>query len=141
MFACAAILSYLLFFKETFRKERSYAYQAALTRANLKKANQAFEKDAGEPQTTDDIASDNIPSLPNAEAGREIIAARTVKKRTPLDGEQFEPPKIERDEVKLTLADMNILGAAWYIIRQRTNAVTLIATSTSSVILVTAIFS
>jgi hypothetical protein len=146
IFAGLAILSYLLFFTETFRKERSYAYQAALARAraektrrNLKETNQMIEKDAGETQATDEVASVDVPPLHDDKADGKNMAARTVDNKTPPDTWQLEPSKIERDDVKLTLADVNILGAAWYIIRQRTNAVTLIATSTFSV-LVTALF-
>lgn len=71
-----AILSFFLLFKETFRKERSHAYQAALKRIgseniprNLKKPNQAIEKDAREIQAAGEAALDGAPVLADAEAG------------------------------------------------------------------------
>lgn len=101
-----------------------------------------MENDMRDVQVTGKVTSDVAPALCGVGRGEKITAAPKDSQEPPDNRQaiEFEPSKVEKDEVKLTLADVNILGAAWYIIRQRANAVTLIATGTVSVILVTAMF-
>lgn len=102
-----AIASYLLFFRETFRKERSFAYQGALRRVTAEQARKYLKK---ADKALKDHNASNVSS----------------KEKGDLAG--LEPQSVPTEEVKLTLADVNILGSAWHVIRQPSNAVTLLAT-------------
>lgn len=123
-----AIASYLLLFKETWRKERSYAYQSALKRATAGQARPKLGKN--DLSKTFNI----LPETPKrhlADRKPESTSILPNPKQGVIDPTHSSKPTVIADEVKLTLADVNILGSAWYVIRQRTNAVTLIATGKS----------
>lgn len=132
IFAGLAIVTYLTLFRETFRKERSFAYQGALRRAtaeqarkDLKKANKALESKLASglqsPTTEKSEAGRGIPmeklgEIPDLIAQKSALGSTTA---------------VAKDEVKLSLADVNIIGSAWFVIRQRSNAAILLASGLS----------
>lgn len=131
IFAGLAIVTYLTLFHETFRKERSFAYQGALRRATaeqarkgLKKVNKALEsKLASGFQSPNGEKSDMQGGIPMEKLGEipGLIAQKTALGST----------EVAKDEVKLSLADVNIIGSAWHVIRQRSNAAILVASGSS----------
>lgn len=133
IFAGLAIVTYLTLFRETFRKERSFAYQAALRRAtaeqarkDLKKANKALEsKLASGLQSPTAEKSEAHSGIPMEKLGEipDLIAQKSALGTTTT---------VAKDEVKLSLADVNIIGSAWFVIRQKTNATILLASGLSN---------
>lgn len=121
-------MSYILFFRETFRKERSFAYQAALRRATAEKAQKALKK------AQKSLAGTTGAQSPVGErAGYPVIEMGRMIPQEKLDEmprlvEKKRATMVQSDDVKLSYADVNILGAAWYVIQQKSNATTLLAT-------------
>ncbi|KAG9018070.1 hypothetical protein FRB90_012366 [Tulasnella sp. 427] len=108
-------MSMFLCFKETFRKERSLAYQSAKKRA----------------------FSRNQSRLHSAQLSR-VHSREEKSPRTIVTGDHTVPPlhDLEKgtpvtqptdDQVKPTFADINPLGPAWKILKQKSNLVVLLA--------------
>ncbi|KAF8315658.1 vacuolar DHA amino acid exporter [Clavulina sp. PMI_390] len=125
-----ALLLYLFVFRDTFRKERSLAYQRAIARARqenarkgLKQASQALEGGSRKQQKASAGAAET-----DAVELKEVAVSAT--RRASLDGAErpIGSPKIDDgiEEIRLTLADVNVLGSAWKVIKKPSNATTLI---------------
>jgi len=95
------------FLKETFRKERSAAYQGAVKRA----------RDQAE-QKADKLAAASKVACKDG-------SGEVSKHELDLEGglKEFDPKKI-----KLSLLDVNPIPASWIVLKQRTNVV-ILATS------------
>jgi hypothetical protein len=121
IFGGISLISFVLF-RETFRKERSAAYQAA-----IKRAQQQAERNA----------------IKSTKASRNQL--RTVSSARGLSNElddlrlKFGPDLENRvqqsrvseeshsERVKLSLADVNPIQPSWIVLKQRTNMVILLA--------------
>lgn len=125
-------MSYILFFRETFRKERSFAYQAALRRATAEKAQKALKKAQKSLAGTTGAQSPvgEKAGYPAIEMGR-MIPQEKLDEMPRLVEEKKRATTVQSDDVKLSYADVNILGAAWYVVQQKSNAATLLATGQS----------
>ena len=112
IFGGLSLLSFT-FFKETFRKERSAAYQGA-----VKRAREQAEHKAAKSAATSKAAS-RVGSMKGG------VGGDVLKHELDLEGglKEFDPEKI-----KLSLADVNPIRPSWIILKQRTNVV-ILATS------------
>jgi MFS family permease len=130
IFAGLALVSYFVFFKETFRKERSLTYQSALTRASAEKVS---------------ISSTGLPIITTEKLGirqtqtqKDVVEDVRHNKEpsavsSSLDAQDSHealgrclPLKISNEDVKLSLREVNILGGAFLVLRQRPNFVILV---------------
>lgn len=120
---CSATL--LLLFKETFRKERSLAYQGAKKRAMSRNQSRLQSTQLSRVHSGDLHAKLHPVSA-------EVAGHHHTTHHTP-DQEWDEkgiPAHSDPKEVKIRLADINPLGPSWQVLKQRTNLAILFASGT-----------
>lgn len=124
-------ISLLLCFamKDSFRKERSLAYinakKRAMSRAQSRAHSAQLSRVASHSQSHTNL---NMKSSTNAadvkpHAGLDAMPLHDDDAEKVRDQPQPQPP-VEDDErpIKLTISDVNPLGPAWQVMKQRTNA-------------------
>lgn len=119
---CTLSFASFFLFKDTFRRERSLAYQAAVRRhvraqhaheAHLEKAKKSNKKEGKPVNVSEHKDADYSEKALESQDG--VVAPSVLK------GSQNAP------EIKLTLRDVNPLGPVPDVLRRRSNAVILLA--------------
>lgn len=120
-----------IFFKDTFRRERSLTYQTVLK--------QVLEHEAAKRSETSTVVAGDIHEEKNADAptlNKEVsqidnkVADKDVEAQTPAS-EQAEVAPILND-FRLTLKDVNPIGPIIHVLRRMNNLVILIASGTAN---------
>lgn len=121
IFAGVSLLSIGFLLHDTFRKERSAAYVFALQRA---KRDQSLKHKDTQKQTQ--------------EQERKSDGQTRHEEKNTMDDEDTDVKEdavnettVSKDDVKLTLADVNIIRPTWYVLRRRSNLVILCASGPS----------
>ncbi|KAJ8690656.1 hypothetical protein PTI98_012065 [Pleurotus ostreatus] len=134
IFSGLSFLSFLFFFKDTWRKERSLTYQNVL-RARLRELEASENK-------RDSVSAKNLgaetPLPDHASCVTEITAAPTEKsahtadplidilKNTVVESKGL-PPALELPEIKLSLKDVNPVRPLLLVLRRPNNCIILLA--------------
>ncbi|THH05496.1 hypothetical protein EW145_g4755 [Phellinidium pouzarii] len=127
---CALSFASFFLFKDTFRKERSLAYQGALRRMKIHREHSLKKKDPvvesqttsttlsvhGDVKTEEDSAATTEKDL---EAQNDIIIETPTKQSVP------EPPSVQ--DIKLSLRDVNPLAPLPNVLKRRSNLLVLLA--------------
>ncbi|KAL4266521.1 MFS transporter superfamily protein [Pleurotus pulmonarius] len=135
IFSGLSFLSFLFFFKDTWRKERSLTYQNVL-RARLRELEATENK-------RDSVGAKSLggdtPLPDHASCVTEIVGAPTEKsvhtadplvdisKNTTVVDSKGLPPTLEIPEIKLSLKDVNPVRPLWLVIRRPNNCIILLA--------------
>lgn len=118
---CSISLTSFILFKDTFRKERSLAYQAALARARAQKARRQAKCDS--PPDSERTSIDGDEKTVNGDPiklPQKDIEAQVVSKA--------EVPAVRSPEdLKLSLSDVNPLAPLPQILKIRSNLIILLA--------------
>ncbi|KAG8965945.1 hypothetical protein FRC05_002936 [Tulasnella sp. 425] len=108
-------MAMFLFFKETFRKERSLAYQSAKKRA-LSRSQSRLQS----AQLSGVHSRDEKTPRPVMTGDHHVSHLQDLEKGTPV-------PQEEVNQVKTTFADINPVSPAWKVLKQKSNIVALLA--------------
>lgn len=135
IFSGLSFLSFLFFFKDTWRKERSLTYQNVL-RARLRELEASEDK-------RDSVSAKNLgvetPLPDHASCATEIAATPTEKsahtadplidilKNTSVVESKGLPPTLELPEIKLSLKDVNPVRPLLLVLRRPNNCIILLA--------------
>lgn len=124
IFAGMSFLAFLLFFKDTFRRERSLTYQNVLRR---RLREQALEQSKG----ASDVTVSDTTARPESAQGSVGEQSKNSEQSSDPEKKDLEAqdaavsdtaserPPVE--EIKLSLMDVNPLKPLWFIIRRRNN--------------------
>ncbi len=138
IFSGASFLTFLLFLKDTWRKERSLTYQNIL-RARLRELGTGENKHASDHGKRTLGAETPLPD--HASCVTEIVAASTekschtadpladTKNTTGVDSKSV-PPTLEIPEIKLSFRDVNPVRPLWLVLRRTNNLIILLASGT-----------
>ncbi|KAG9041059.1 hypothetical protein FS837_012777, partial [Tulasnella sp. UAMH 9824] len=108
-------MAMFLFFKETFRKERSLAYQSAQKRAVSRSQSRLQSAQLSRVPSRDEKTPRTVIT-----GDHHVSRLQDLEKGTPVSQE-------EAKQVKPTFADINPVGPAWKILKQKSNIVVLLA--------------
>ncbi|KZW03371.1 MFS general substrate transporter [Exidia glandulosa HHB12029] len=113
-------LAFLVFFKDTFRRERSLTYQRALKRARLA----AAKRKAAEREKLGGRFS--RPTSPGPVEPTDEKSAEQRRAQSPIPGSGAVTPTIGLDNVKLSLGDVNPFHPLKQILRRKNNIAILV---------------
>ncbi|KAF9502098.1 vacuolar DHA amino acid exporter [Pleurotus eryngii] len=134
IFSGLSFLSFLFFFKDTWRKERSLTYQNVL-RARLRELGASDDKRGS--VSAKNLGVETLPD--HAPCATEIAATPTEKsahtadplidilKNTAAVESKGLPPALELPEIKLSLKDVNPVRPLWLVLRRPNNCIILLA--------------
>ncbi|EJC98039.1 MFS general substrate transporter [Fomitiporia mediterranea MF3/22] len=114
---CSLSLASFILFKDTFRRERSLAYQAALLRA--KAHNERKQRHGSSTPVSQRTSIDGDDKTINGETPEKIIEVRDIEKATPAAHSV--------QDVRLSLRDINPLAPLPQVLRVRSNLLILVA--------------
>ena len=121
---CALSLGSFFLFKDTFRRERSLAYQAALKRAKHSMENKHKRRLAASQTTTmDETCKHNEEPT--------VVSEKDVEAQNATGVVSTPPPQISVQDVKLSLRDINPLAPIPRVLKQRCNFIILVASGMS----------
>lgn len=134
---CALSLASFLLFKDTFRRERSSAYQAALARHTKHGAQQAGEdRTLSRPKLSESkrTSTDDAKTL-KGDATPPDVSEKKDLEAGQLDISKLQAPVMEKSrsvqDVKLTFRDINPFTPLPKILRLRSNLIILLASGES----------
>ncbi|KAG8965944.1 hypothetical protein FRC05_002935 [Tulasnella sp. 425] len=108
-------MAMFLFFKETFRKERSLAYQSAKKRAVSRNQSRLQSAQLSRVPSRDEKTPRTVMT-----GEPHVSHLQDLEKGAPVSQE-------EATQVKPTFADINPVGPAWKVLKQKSNIVVLLA--------------
>jgi hypothetical protein len=113
IFACIALVSFVFLLKDTWRPERSLAYQNAVQRIEEAKMKEKLN------QTS--IELKNIHERPRKKGE----GKHKPQKNDDINGVESQAEK--KKHVVLSIKDLNVLGASYQVIKRKNNLLTLTA--------------
>ncbi|KAK0204093.1 vacuolar DHA amino acid exporter [Desarmillaria ectypa] len=112
--AGTVFLCFLFFFKDTFRKERSFAYQTVLKR---------FLKERAENLRKEENLQTKLAERTDTKETAEPIATVDIEKQVPTS----QADTLTLPTITLTLKDVAPIGTLWLVIRRWNNFILLLA--------------